>query len=246
MSTPNGAYTRTNSFGPGDSRDVVRFFLDPVLDARASEAAGRQIFTDVERIEIRFPGNMTTIYHGNVTDEFRQKYAAQYEAFKAGHEVAHEGTPIEEWPILTRAHVRELKYMGVHTVEQAANMTDLACQNIGMGGMGLRMKARAYLDDGERNAVVEQVTAENDRMRSEIASLRAQVEQLGTLVQTTHSQMMEAKNAPPAVHTFIPGAADPVELAKLAPMEGGGGSALDSFGTPPKRGPGRPRKSEAA
>src|SRR5882672_1558091 len=109
MSIANGAYTRTNSYGPDMARVMPRFFIDSVEDHVASAREGRPIFRDEERVEIILPGNPQTRPVQIVNETHKQKWPDQYKAFKAGHEVALDGCPLEEWPRLKRSQVLELK-----------------------------------------------------------------------------------------------------------------------------------------
>src|SRR5258708_2384443 len=104
MALGQGSYTRTFGAAPDDRR-IVTFQHVEVQDEAATVQQGRPIFRTEERIEISFPGNQLNIWAGRVTDEHRQMYAREYEAFQRGEEVAREGTPIEELKVLNRAQV---------------------------------------------------------------------------------------------------------------------------------------------
>lgn len=243
MSVANGTFTRTNSFGEGGPRNIARFFMDSIQDEAATVREGRPIFKQVERVEIILPGNPHTRPVFNVTDEHRQQYAKEYEAFKQGLEMAPEGTPIEEWPILNRAQVLELKALGFYTVENIADAADYNLQKIGRGFYALREKAKAFLDDAHHAALVEKLSRENEAKDAEIAALKRQVEELASLVNNIHSELATMKNAPSPLATVIPGSLDPVETAKAAASPERTGSALDELAAPKRRG--RPRKDAA-
>jgi len=106
MSVVNGQFTRTNSFGAGVERSYPRFFIEAVEDQLASSHAGRRIFRDEERVEIIMPGNPYARPVQRVTDAHRRQWPKEYEAFKAGQELAPEGTPLEEWPRLKLLFLR--------------------------------------------------------------------------------------------------------------------------------------------
>src|ERR1700674_1234177 len=125
MPLAHGTYTRTDGM-PGGDRNYPRFFLHDEQDQLATEQQGRPIFKSEERVEIIMPGNPLTRPVQRVTDEHRQKWPEQYKAFKQGQEMSVEGTPLEQWPILKRAQVLELKALGHLTVEHVATMDDLA------------------------------------------------------------------------------------------------------------------------
>ena len=55
------------------------------------------------------------------------------------------GTPIEHSDFLGKDQLAKLKMMGFYTIEQIADMSDMACQNVGRGAMTWRKKAKEYL-----------------------------------------------------------------------------------------------------
>lgn len=235
MAVPNGTYTRTN-LGQQDGSNHPRFFVDQVQDMVASENQGRPIFREEERVEIIMPGNPHTRPVARVSNEHRERWPKEYEAFKAGMEMSPEGTPLEEWPILKRSQVMELKALGFKTVEHVSNMDDLAIQRIGMGGRRLKELAEGFLDDAARIAMTTQLSAENERLVTEVADLRRQVVEMGALTQQTFAELQGIKNAPSAVLTNIPGMSDPIEQAKTGHQPQMATSSLDSIGS---RRPGR-------
>jgi hypothetical protein len=204
-----GSYTRTD-YAPGPQLRG-EFYLATEKDTRASLEAGRDIFRSIERVRIIIPGAIASIVHHNVTDEHRERWAEQYARFRANQEPVLEGTPLEEWSLMNPAAIAELHYHQVRTVEELAGLSDIAVQSIGMGGTILRQRARAWLDDAEREALVTKMTRENDGLRSEISSLKNQLDALSKhvlqLAQTQHAR-------PPEFQTYVPGEHDPVELAK--------------------------------
>jgi hypothetical protein len=244
MSVANGSYTRTN-LGQTDGNNHPRFFLESVQDVVASETQGRPIFRDEERVEIIMPGNPNTRPVARVTDEHKQRWPKEYEAFRQGMEVSPDGTPLEEWSILKRSQVLELKALGFKTVEHIRDMDDLAIQRIGMGGRRLKEAADIFLDDANRVALESRLSADNERKDAEIAALRRQVEEMAALTQQTFSELQTLKNTPSPLATNIPGMSDPVEMAKAVQQQPVAASSLDSIGTRRKGGrPAMPRDTE--
>jgi hypothetical protein len=243
MSVANGSYTRSN-LGQGDGSNHPRFFIDSVQDMVASENQGRPIFRDEERVEIIMPGNPHTRPVARVTEEHKQRWPREYAAFKAGIEVSPDGTPLEEWSILKRSQVLELKALGFKTVEHVRDMDDHAIQRIGMGGRNLKQAADAFLDDANRVALTSKLAAENDRKDAEIAALRLQVEEMGELTQRTFAELQAMKNAPNPLATNIPGMSDPVEMAKAGRQVSVVTSSLDNIGS--RRGRRTTPRDEAA
>lgn len=232
----NGTFTRTNSFD-GD-RDPVqpRFHHESVKDELASQEQGRPIFRDELRVQFIMPASPNQPVM-RVTQEHIERWPKQYEAFMRGGEMAVEGTPLEQWPIMTRAMVLELKALGLYSVEQCAMMPDTAVQKVGRGGYAIRERAKAYLDEAESLAFSERLNAENEKLTSRVSAQDHQIDELKQLVDRLHGQVMAMQNAPNVIETHMP--RDPMEAARQAlPMEAPAQSALDAFEAPRK-----PRKA---
>lgn len=240
MSVSNGAYTRTNSFGSDGAKLFPRFKMVEIQDHVATASAGRPIFKQEERVEIIMPGNPYTRPVRRVTDEDKQRWAQEYEAFIKGQNIALNGTPLEEWPILNRAMIAELKALEIHTVEQLSELSDLAIQRVGMGGRALRDRAKAYMDDAVAVALQQQTDAENAKLRSEMEAMKMQNNALQETMERMSTQLLQLQNMAPAAQTYIPGMHDPMEQMKQgAPAEPIAESALASLDRPRR---GRPRK----
>lgn len=242
MSLQNASFTRTNG-GPEPGKCWPLFEMQTYQDHAASASAGRPIFQSREIVKLMTPGALNCPAMV-VTDEIRQQYPKQYADFKAGHEISVDGTPLEEWAVLSRAQVLELKALQFRTVEDVRDMSDHAIQRIGMGGRMLKERAAAFLDDAERVAVAERLAADNEKKDTQIAELTRKVEEMGVLLGQTHAELMALKNRPSEIATSVPAHSDPVEIAKLAQPQGPAApSSLDSLAAPRRRG--RPPKVAA-
>lgn len=225
----NGSYTRSE--GAPVAGVYPRFFLDEVQDVVASEQAGRAIFKSEERVEIIMPGNAQTRFVARVNREYTERWPKEYAAFKEGIEISPDGTPLEEWPVLKRSQVMELKYLGFKTVEQVSQMNDQVIQRIGMGGRNLKNLAIAFLDDAERIALTARLSAESDRKDERIAALERQLGEMGQLMEHKFAEMQAMRNAPSALATHIPGIHDPAEMARQAIPQEVASSSLDNLGS---------------
>lgn len=227
-----------------------RFYLEAVQDELASAREGRPIYFQEERVEIFLPGNPYTQPVHRVTDKDRQEWPNEYKAFLEGTEVTPEGTPLEEWPVLNRAHVMELRGLNLRSVEDVRSLPDNMTQQK-PGLMGLRNLARAYLDDAAAQKLSTALMRENDELKAEISRLSHQVEELGAMTNRLHAETMTMRNAPSPIATAIPGLYDPVELARqqqhgMEPRESPE-SSLSAFSEERRPRSGRPpRQSEAA
>ncbi len=241
MALGQGSFVRSIS-GSIDDRKHVTFFREAVYNEGASMQAGRPIYQDEERIEIAFPGNQLNIFHGRVTEEHRQSYPRQYEAFLKGEEVAHEGTPIEQMTVLNKAQVKELKYFDIYTVEDAASLSEQAVQQIGMGGNRLREMAKKYLEQAQGFAPVAALVSKNEDLEGRLAAQTLQIEELNRLMVAMQAQLQTYAQAP-LPPQMMPPVQQPMQTIQQAQPSM---SSLDNLGEEPvRRRPGRPRKVAA-
>jgi hypothetical protein len=237
----NASYTRTN--GGRQGANFPRFHMEAVEDPLASAAAGRPIYREEERVEIIMPGNPNSPVF-RVSDDHRQEWPEAYERFRKGLEFSVDGTPIEQWNILGRKHVLELKAKDIHTVEQCAALSDLAVQQIGMGGLEIRKLAAAYLDDAEASKITTEALDRATRAESQLGAMQMQMDQMRQQMDGMFKELMTLKNSPSAVDSYVPGDHDPMQPhvgLQRAPEP----IAMSSLAELAKRGPGRPRKEPA-
>lgn len=153
--------------------------LNPVTGVEEHvEGAGRLVCQDVEYIEIKTPGDNTSIVHRPVRDADRRQYAAQYKAWKAGQEAPSSGTPLEQWPGLRKSEIKELVALGIKTVEALAGVSDGNLQNIGMGKRALRDRAQVWLKAASDNAPLEALQAQLRERENQLEVLSRQVAEL--------------------------------------------------------------------
>lgn len=161
MSNPHGVY--------------VQFYTDAVELKSESEKEGRPIFKDMAHIRKLIPGDQSNVVERVAKEHDIRQYPREYEVYKRQQSTGIVGTPLEQWPQVTRAQVKEAKYFEVHSVEQLSELSDSSCQRMGMGFFELRGKAKAYLEAALQTAAGTAQAAENDRLRSEIEALKAQM-----------------------------------------------------------------------
>lgn len=158
----------------------VQFYTDAVEMKAESEKQGRPIFKDLPHIRKLIPGDASTVVERVAKDHDINMHPREWEIFQRQQVTGVTGTPLEQWPQITRAQVKEAKYFEVHTVEQLSELSDTSCQKMGMGYSELRSKAKAYLEAAAGTAASTAQEAENQRLRDEMAALKAQIEQLGS------------------------------------------------------------------
>lgn len=192
MELKQGTFTREFSgFGASNGREYPIFHMDLEQDMAASEKAGRPIFRDIEKVEIIFPGNQYFRPDVKVTEDHRQRWPEAYKRFKDGLDFTVSGTPLEEWPRLSRRLVMEYKAIGILTVEHIAQMDDVGLQRMGMGARELQAAAKAWLQAAKGNAPIEAMAAESVRQAQTIKEQSAKIDELSALVRAMQSQLEE-------------------------------------------------------
>ena len=152
--------------------------MDAVEIKAESEKQGRPIFKDLPHIRKMIPGDASNVVERVAKDHDIRMYPREWDIFQRQSATGVSGTPLEQWPQVTRAQVKEAKYFEVHTVEQMAELSDMSCQRMGMGFAELRNKAKAYLEAAKGTAAQTAQAAENQRLQDEIEALKAQMAEM--------------------------------------------------------------------
>ena len=158
----------------GNDRGLYPVFsMQAVRDDAVSEKEGREVYRDVEWVDIHILGDTLTKPSRPVTAEDKIRFRDAYEAFKNQSIVAQNGTPIIEWPPVSKSMAMMLKSLNIHTVEQLAEVAD---GNLTwMGARDLQKKAIAWLAKAKDGAGVSAVVEENKALRTEMEALKNQM-----------------------------------------------------------------------
>ena len=158
-----------------DSRLQVRFYKKPVQQEAESLAAGRPIFKEFDFVHICVAGDTLTEIDTYVLNSHKQRFPiqwAQYQNRVGADDQEVVGTPVSEWPIVSKSQAEELRALKFHTVESIAGASDQQLQRMGMAaGMSpyaFRDKAKAFLNLATN-------AAETDKRESEINSLKEEL-----------------------------------------------------------------------
>lgn len=156
----------------------VGFCLYPLEDKEASENEGRPIFKDVEFVKIQVPGDRDSIVFQPATAKHKERFPRAYQAFLTQTAVALQGTPVEHWPVVTRATAWTLKAAGISTVEALAEVHDGNLEKLGTNARELRAKARAFIDQAASTAAAQKLAREKQELLDLIGDLQAQIGEL--------------------------------------------------------------------
>lgn len=171
--------------GPPPVRDAggvrATFHLEPVKDEAASAKEGRPIYHDREFVRLQVVGDKTNIPDRIATDADKARFPREYALFKAGDSEQVTGTPLREWPGVTKGQILELAHFGIKTVEQLAEVSD---GNVAQMGpiRALREKARDWVAAAKKQAPTTELRAELKDRDKTIAGMKAEIAELRELL----------------------------------------------------------------
>jgi len=165
-----------------DARLAVQFYKKSVKQNEASDEAGRPIFKEFDFVRIMIPGDNLTEIDTYAQESHKQRFPRQWAHYQ--NQVANHqdivGTPLEQWPQITRSQADELRGLKFMTVESIADCSDLQMQRIGMvAGMSphaFREKAKAFLNLATNSAEEAQREAELQALKEENAKIKAETD----------------------------------------------------------------------
>ena len=160
----------------------------------------------------------------DVADNFiKRQFYRQYKYFHEGK--IPDGHPIEDFEFLQPGTLLELRMLGVYTLEQVAEMSDVTCQQIqDQSGFEIRDVAQQWIkinSPDSKNARADMLALENMRLKRELEAMkhgrRINRPELGDVGGEEELRILQADASPE------------VEVMEISPEQ-------------LKRGPGRPRK----
>jgi len=158
-----------------DSRLQVRFYKRPVHQEQESVEAGRPIYKEFDFVHICVAGDTLTEIDTYVLNSHKQRFPQQWANYQnrlGANDEQIIGTPVAEWPLVSKSQAEELRAMKFHTVESIAGASDQQLQRMGMAaGMSpyaFRDKAKAFLN-------LAMTAAETDKRESEINGLKEEL-----------------------------------------------------------------------
>lgn len=193
------AWSETNDGAngtPGDEKLVIRFEDYPHLNDAKSREANRPVFEMVPYIRIMVPGDKDMVVHRPVREGDKTRFARAYLQFQAGQSQV-QGTPLSEWPKVTRAQVEELKYFNIRTIEELANASDGNIQRFA-GVSQLRTDARQHLKLLQEAEPLNRMQAELATRDEQIAAMQAQIAALSARRQSEDQTPVEVASPVPS------------------------------------------------
>lgn len=158
-----------------DSRLQVRFYKKSVQQEQESIDAGRPIYKDFDFVHICVAGDTLTEIDTYAQQSHKQRFPIQWANYmnrQGANDEEVVGTPLKEWPLVSKSQAEELRAMKFQTVESIANASDQQLQRMGMAvGMSpyaFRDKAKAFLN-------LATTAAETDKREHEINALKEEL-----------------------------------------------------------------------
>ena len=208
MSMPEPLYrTADNS--------ALRIWRDVAKNNFLSEKHGRPIFDEVTYVEVITPGSngATPVFEvkrvfaaeakrseplfGSNYAKYEQ-YVVQFE--KGEGEAGMSGTPLSEWPEISRSMAASLHAMNIFSVEALSAVPDALVTRIGPDGRSLREKAKTWLAASADSGLATALSAELERAKTDLAAKDAAIADLSArleaLEQAGASKATKAPVAP--------------------------------------------------
>jgi len=183
-----------------DKTLYVHFYSDAIPNEEASTKEGRLICREVDFVMIMTPGDKLSIIRRPIQPRDLQRFGDRYDAFKKGRaQEAASGTPLHTVSWLSKSQVKELEFLGCHTLENLAGMPDSTTQKF-MAVQGLKQRAKDAIQAAKEAAPllilrteIEQKDAELEVLRKAQQDMAAQIAQMQNAIM--NSAMSQAQTA---------------------------------------------------
>jgi hypothetical protein len=158
-----------------DARLQVRFYKKSVQQEQETMDAGRPIYKDFDFVQICVAGDTLTEIDTYALQNHKTRFPVQWANYmnrQGANDEEVVGTPVAEWPLVSKSQAEELRAMKFQTVESIAGASDQQLQRMGMAaGMSpyaFRDKAKAFLNLATN-------VAETDKREQEINALKEEL-----------------------------------------------------------------------
>ena len=145
----------------GDSQLFPEFYKDPL--------------SGDELVRIRIPGDkhFEPVFPA---DEYQHRFPRHYQLFREQRDQHEDETVLEECGFIDEATRIHLKSFGIFSLEALASLSDGNLQNVGMGAMQLRERAKGIIDTKRKAAAHDAQEGVISAMQREMAEMRALLE----------------------------------------------------------------------
>jgi nucleotidyltransferase/DNA polymerase involved in DNA repair len=183
----------------------VAFELRPRENREQTEAQGMPVFEDIEYAILTMPGGGLVVdkeitpkllhewKHGDNMRKPPSPFAlVAYGEWKEGREIPVNGTDIKNWPGVGPAQLKMCQGASVYTIEDLANANQDTMRRLGMGGVALAAKAKAYLESAITNKGAEAISS----MQVKLEAMQAAIEKRDQQIDELTEQLNELTSPP--------------------------------------------------
>jgi hypothetical protein len=181
-----------------DSRLQVKFYKRPVQQEQETLEAGRPIYKEFDFVHICVAGDTLTEIDTYALNSHKVRFPIQWARYQ--NRIGSEdqdvvGTPVSEWPLVSKSQAEELRAMKFYTVESIANASDQQITRMGMAvGMSpyaFRDKAKSFLNLATSAAETDQRAQEIEKLRQELAEKELESVRIKQETDAKFAQMQE-------------------------------------------------------
>lgn len=177
-------------YGGGDKAMVVMFFKKALHNPAKSLETGRPYYDEKVYVRIHPPGERLNIIERAAKGDDARRWPNQWAQFSQNKEQIPEGTPIGHLYPDKPSIEATLRASGVFTIEQCADLSGHAIDNVGMGAQAWVNAAKKYLDYANKGVSAAKFRAEMEEKDRELKVLRKQVEELKATLDNMRSSSM--------------------------------------------------------
>lgn len=181
-----------------DSRLQVRFYKRAVKQEQESLDAGRDIYKEFDFVHICVAGDTLTEIDTYALNSHKVRFPlhwAQYQNRLGADDEQVVGTPLAEWPLVSKSQAEELRSLKFKTIESVANASDAQLQRMGMAaGMSpyaFRDKAKAFLNLATNAAETDKRETEINALKEELAKKEQETAKIKAETDAKLAQMQE-------------------------------------------------------
>jgi hypothetical protein len=178
---------------------ALRIWRDSARNNYLSEQHGRPIFDEVVYVEDITPGFSGSIPVFEVkrvlapeAETSEPMYGMQYERYKSyikdfesGTDIDNKltGTPLKEWPEISRSLAASLNASKIFSVEALAEISDTRLSAIGPDGRSWREKAKAWLAVAKDASYATKIAADLEHMRNDLTARDTEIKRLSAQIE---------------------------------------------------------------
>lgn len=175
-----------------DKALYVHFYSDALPDAEASDKEGRAIYREADFVMIMVPGDKFSIIRRPCQLKDKQRFSDRYAAYRAGRaQEAASGTPLHTVSWLTKSQVKELEFLGCHTLENLAGMPDSTVQKF-MAVQALKQRAKDAIQAAKEAAPLLGLRTEIEKKDAELETLRKAQQDMSIQIQQLQNAIMNS------------------------------------------------------